>query len=97
MNDEIMQTCNMDERTNEEKLIDHNNQLQQENTAYAITVQNLEAELDAVKVSSIRGYIENMNQIDYEANIRGEAGLRMMASFAAKTAEEYANNLEGKK
>lgn len=57
--------------------------------------QALRKELEAVKAASLIGYIENMEQIDIQASIRGEAGMRMMTSFAVKTAKEYANKLEG--
>jgi len=53
-------------------------------------------ELEAVKAEQLSGYIENMRDLENSANLKGEAGLRMMCSFAAKTATEYANSLINK-
>ena len=55
-------------------------------------IEELEAlreELAALKAVSLSGYIDNMEKIEYEANINGEAGMLMMASFAVKTANAY--------
>mgnify|MGYP003659188259 CR=1 FL=1 len=52
-------------------------------------VIGLREELAALKAVSLSGYIDNMQKIEYEANISGEAGMLMMASFAVKTANAY--------
>lgn len=56
--------------------------------------QSLRDELKAVKAEQLSGYIENMRLLENEANLQDKAGLRMMCSFAVKTATEYANQVE---
>lgn len=49
--------------------------------------------LNKIKADAIMGYNKNMLDIEHSANIKGEQGLRMMASFAAKTSKEYADKV----
>ena len=56
--------------------------------------QALRNELEAVKAEQLNGYIENMRLLENEANLQDKAGLRMMCSFAVKTATEYASQVE---
>ncbi len=44
----------------------------------------------------IFGYIENMKDLDSAASLSGEAGVRMMTSFAVKTATNFAEGCESK-
>jgi hypothetical protein len=66
----------------------------QARTAYRIGLENMEASLPKIKADSVLGYAKNMESIEQTANLRMEQGLRMMASFAKKTAKDYANKLE---
>ncbi len=54
----------------------------------------LKASLPKIKADAVLNYAKNMERVEQAANLKMEQGLRMMASFAKKTAEEYANKLE---
>jgi len=46
------------------------------------------------KIDPLRSYISSMRYIESSANIQGKKGLKQMASFAIKMAEDYANKIE---
>lgn len=53
----------------------------------------LKASIPKIKADAVLDYAKNMERIEQTANLKMEQGLRMMVSFAKKTAEEYANKL----
>lgn len=57
-------------------------------------LSDLKASLPKIKADAVLDYAKNMERIEQTANLKMEQGLRMMVSFAKKTAEEYANKLE---